>query len=134
MTRSPQPTSTWHATAALALLALLVAACVPSTTPGPEACADPTVDVAVRLTSDGLEPGTPSVCRDQAVTLTVASEVDGVLHVHGYDEEVPAFEVAAGDETEITFDATRAGQFPIEFHPADDPEGVGVGVFTVHEP
>lgn len=118
------------------LVALLVGlgACVPNTSPNVESCAQPSVEIELTLTAEELEPGAPSVCRDQEVTLVVASEVEGVLHIHGYDSEVPAFEVGAGETTEISFTAGRSGQFPIEFHPADDPQGIGVGVFTVHEP
>lgn len=122
--------------AASMILALVVTlgACVPNTSPNVEACEQPSVEVELTLRADELEPGAPSVCRDQEVTLLVASEVDGVLHVHGYDSEVPAFEVTAGETTDVSFTAGRSGQFPIEFHPADDPQGIGVGVFTVHEP
>lgn len=116
------------------LAALLLAACVPDTSPDRAACEQASVTIHTALDAEGLEPGSPSVCRDQEVTLVVDSQLDGVLHVHGYDSEVPAFEVAAGESTEITFTAGRSGQFPIEFHAADDPAGVGVGVFTVHEP
>lgn len=119
----------------LALLALVaIAACVPTGGPNAEACAAPSASVELALSSDGLAPDAPSVCRDQDVSLVVDSEVDGVLHVHGYDSEVPAFEVSAGEVTEVTFVAGRSGQFPIEFHSTDDPTGVEVGVFTVHEP
>lgn len=118
----------------LAGLALAAAGCVSDTGPDAETCAQPSVHLALALTDDGLEPGSPSVCRDQAVHLSVESEVDGVLHIHGYDSEVPAFEVRAGETAEVSFTASRSGQFPVEFHAADDPSGVGVGVLTVHEP
>lgn len=119
---------------ALVAVVIVVVACVPTGGPSPEACAAPSVTLELALSSDGLAPGAPAVCRDQDVTLAVDSSVDGVLHVHGYDSEVPAFEVAAGEVTEIAFVAGRSGQFPIEFHSTDDPTGVEVGVFTVHEP
>lgn len=116
-----------------ALLSGLVA-CVQDTGSDPEACAQAAVEVRLTLSADDLEPGAPSVCRDQQVTFLVTSEVDGVLHVHGYDSQIPAFEVSAGETTELTFTAETSGQFAIEFHAADDPQGVEVGVFTVHEP
>ena len=56
------------------------------------------------------------MCRDREVTLVVTSEVDGILHIHGYDVEVPATEVTAGEVTELAFTARRSGQFPIELH------------------
>jgi hypothetical protein len=116
----------------LVLLAVL-SACVTDSRPDASACAAPTIELDLRLTSDSLTP-TPSVCRDQEVTLRIASEVDGIIHIHGYEEAVSATEVAAGEELELTFTATRAGQYPVELHPADDPEGVSVAIFTVNEP
>ena len=120
------------ALAALLAGTLIVNACVADTRP--EACDEPSITVEVTLTSTSLTPSDPGVCRGQEVTLVVTSEVDGFLHLHGYDEHVPVTEVAAGEEERLTFVAAQSGQFPIEIHPADDPEGVGVGVFTVYEP
>lgn len=116
------------------LLVALLAACVTDSRPDAEACGAPSVELALRLTADGLTPSNPSVCRDQDVTLRIGSELDGLIHIHGYDDAVPATEVVAGEELELTFTADDDGQYPIEFHPADDPEGTEVGTFTVHEP
>lgn len=118
----------------LAGLVLVSAGCVTDTRPDAETCARPRIEIALRLTVDGLEPETPAVCRGQEVTFVVDSEVDGVLHVHGYDDQVPAFFVSAGATEEVEFRADVSGQFVVEFHAQDDPQGVGVGVFTVHEP
>lgn len=117
----------------LAGLVLAVTGCV-STGPDAETCSQPSLHLELSLSDEGLEPGSTSVCRDQQVHLSVESELDGILHIHGYDSEVPAFEVRAGEAAEVSFTAVRSGQFPVEFHAADDPAGVGVGVFTVHEP
>jgi hypothetical protein len=119
--------------AALAGL-LILAACVEDTGPNAEACAAPTVEIQLSLAADALDPNDPAVCRDQEVTLAIEPEVDGVFHIHGYDEQVPATEVRAGEPIDVEFTAARSGQFPIEFHAADDPVGVEIGVFTVHEP
>ena len=118
----------------LAMLALVLGttACVDQGRP--EACNEPAATLELRLTAEALEPTDPAVCRDQQVTLVVASEVHGVLHIHGYDEQVPATEVSAGEELRLEFEAARSGQFPIELHPAENPQGVEVGIFTVHEP
>ncbi|HEX2843994.1 MAG TPA: hypothetical protein VHP64_01975 [Candidatus Limnocylindria bacterium] len=118
----------------LMAMALLLAACVEDTRPQGEACEAPSIELALTLSEDGLQPASPSVCRDQEVTLAITSSVDGVIHIHGYDEWVPATEVVSGENLELTFTAERSGQFPIEMHPADDPQGVELGVFTVHEP
>lgn len=118
----------------LMALVLILAACVEDTRPEGDACEAPTVELALTLGEEGLDPANPAVCRDQEVTLAIASGVDGIFHIHGYDEWVPATEVVAGESLELTFTAARSGQFPIELHPADDPQGVELGVFTVHEP
>ena len=114
--------------------ALLLAGCIEDTRPNAEACSAPSIELSLSLTADALTPGNPAVCRDQEVTLRIESQVDGIFHIHGYDEAVPATEVRAGETLPITFEATRSGQFPIELHPEDDPRGVDVGIFTVHEP
>jgi hypothetical protein len=113
-------------------LPLALSACVDQGRPA--SCGAPTVALELELSAGRLEPSDPAVCRDQEVTLVVASDVDGVLHIHGYDEQVPATEVSAGGELRLDFVAERSGQFPIELHPAADPTGVEVGILTVHEP
>lgn len=122
--------------ASLLLLAatILITGCVEDIRPADETCEASAIEQELTLTDEALVPNDPAACRDQEVTLVVESEVDGVLHIHGYDSEVPAFEVRGGEVTRITFEAGRSGQFPIELHAEDDPRGVGVGVFTVHEP
>ncbi len=57
-----------------------------------------------------------------------------MLHLHGYDDQVPATEVRAGQETVFAFDAVRSGQFPIALHTTDGPAEIDVGTLTVHEP
>jgi hypothetical protein len=115
------------------VLATVLGACVSDSRPNASACAAPAIVLDLRLTTTDLTPA-PSVCRGQEVTLRIASEVDGFIHIHGYDEAVPATEVVAGEELELTFTADEEGQYPIELHPADEPEGIDVGIFTVHEP
>lgn len=114
------------------LLGVVLAGCVDQDRPA--TCDEPTATLEVTLTAEGLSPKAPAVCRDQAVTLVVDSEVDGTLHIHGYDEDVPATSLTAGEELRLEFTATRSGQFPIELHPDADPRGVDVGIFTVYEP
>jgi hypothetical protein len=97
-------------------------------------CADLPGRIELTLTADTLEPSDPAACRGQEVTLVITPSADGFLHIHGYDAEVPAIELTAGEPVEIAFTATRSGQFPIEFHPAEDSRGVTLGLFTVHEP
>lgn len=113
------------------LLAAGLAACVEDSRPS--SCEGPaTIDAA--LSAEALSPPDPAVCRGQEVTLRVASEINGVIHLHGYDDQVPATPVTAGETLELRFTAGRSGQFPIELHPEQDPRGHEVGIFTVHEP
>ena len=99
-----------------------------------EGCDAAEVALDVTLTATELDPANIDVCRDQDVTLRITPEADGLIHIHGYDDEIPATEVTAGEEIEVAFSAVRAGQYPIEFHPAEDATGISVGIFTVHEP
>lgn len=108
----------------------LLAACIGGS---PECEALPE-EIELTLSATTLTPTDPAVCRGHEVTLTVSSEVDGVLHIHGYDEDVPATTVTAGEVLELAFTATRSGQFPIELHTDENTQGVNVGLFTVHEP
>lgn len=47
------------------------------------------------------------------IELTVTSDEEDALHVHGYDEEV---EVQPGETATLSFIADRAGRFEIETH------------------
>ena len=116
---------------ALALLgAIVLGACIG----GSPACDTLPTAIELTLTVDSLMPSDPAVCRGSDVTLTITSEVDGVLHIHGYDAEVPATPVTRGDVVELAFIAARSGQFPIELHTDENTQGADVGVLSVHEP
>jgi hypothetical protein len=115
------------------VLATVLGACVSDSRPNASACAAPAIVLDLRLTATDLTPA-PSVCRGQEVTLRIASEVDGVFHIHGYEQAVSATEVVAGETLELTFTADTEGQFPVELHPAGDPTGVSIAIFTVNEP
>ncbi|MDP9467545.1 MAG: hypothetical protein M3P32_02225, partial [Chloroflexota bacterium] len=87
----------------------------------------------VTLAGVQLDPSSIDVCRGQRVTLNVTTQRDGVLHLHGYDDQGAAIEMRAGVPAQLAFSATRSGQFIIELH---DPNGSSeeVGILTVHEP
>jgi hypothetical protein len=118
--------------AALVALLFACAGCVSSTSSGGPDCAAATIELELELSDSGLTPA-PAVCRGQTATLRVESSTDGVLHVHGYDDEIPIMVVAAGEMAETTFEAVRSGQFVIQLHSPEGPE-VEVGILTVHEP
>jgi hypothetical protein len=115
----------------LVALAVALAGCVSENRPADCDADERTIEVTVSARS--LEPDDPAACRDQLVTLVVDPEVDGVFHIHGLDAVVPATTITAGEELTLAFEATTSGQFPIELHPADDPQGVTIGILTVHE-
>ncbi|RMB60051.1 hypothetical protein [Tessaracoccus antarcticus] len=66
------------------------------------------------------EPVEERVPLGSEVTLEVSSDVDGLLHVHGFDEELT---LTAGETTEKTFKASMSGAFEIETH---DPDAVWI--------
>lgn len=113
-----------------AALVTVLGACV-SGPQAPSDCAAARVERRVTLTAQTLDPRNVDVCRGQQVALTVEPQVDGVLHIHGYDAE--AREVRSGKELDLEFTADRAGQFVMELHTDAQPAGLSVGVFTVHE-
>ena len=115
-------------------LSLLGAGVLAGCIGGPPPCQPRPTDIELTLTAETLAPSDPSVCRGSEVTLTVAPDVDGVLHIHGYDAEVPATPVTRGEVVELVFTAERSGQFPIELHTDENTQGVNVGLFTVNEP
>lgn len=117
-----------------AVLALLGATVLAGCIGGPSACDALPAEIELTLTAETLAPSDPAVCRGSDVTLTVTAEVDGALHIHGYDAEVPATAVTRGEVLELTFTAERSGQFPIELHTDENTQGINVGLFTVHEP
>ena len=112
------------------VLLILVSGCIGGT---PDCAALPS-EIDLTLTAESLTPSDPGTCRGTDVTLTVHARVDGILHIHGYDAEVPATAVTGGADTVLAFTAARSGQFPIELHTDDDTQGVTVGLLTVHEP
>jgi hypothetical protein len=114
-----------------ALIALLAVGCVDQNVPAD--CGDASVSRELTLTGVDLGGDRPSACRGQDVTLAFTADGDGVLHIHGYDDQVPAIEYAADERIELRFSASVSGQFPIEIHTDEDPEGREIGIFTVHE-
>jgi hypothetical protein len=112
------------------LVCLFVTACVQQPQ-RPADCDQPTVSRQATRTVDGLTPRNVDVCKGQQVHLSVAVQTDGVLHIHGYDQQTR--EVRAGQSVAFDFEADHSGQFVIELHTTAAPQGQGMGVFTVHE-
>ncbi len=53
---------------------------------------------------------------NQKVTIKVLTDVDGEVHVHGYDKES---EVTAGKPAQVSFTANLPGIFDVELHDSD---------------
>lgn len=109
---------------------LILAGCTPSDA----ACAAASVTLEATVTDEGMDPSALAVCRRQEVTLELHSETDGVFHLHGYDEQVPATSLTPGDTTILEFSADVAGQFIIELHARSGGGEVEIGILTVNEP
>jgi hypothetical protein len=118
---------------ATVVLPLLVAmtACVPDNRPA--SCDEEAVTIELTVRGDGMQPSEPAACQGQQVTLAITPQVDGVFHIHGLDKVVPATTITEGQEIELTFTPEGTGQFPIELHPADDPQGVAIGIFSIYD-
>lgn len=115
-------------------LVLFAALVVASGCSGSPACEPEPREIELAVPAQPDAPPLPPVCRGSEVTLTVTASADGVVHVHGYDAEAPATPVIEGEALDISFTAGQSGQFVIEFHTAERPEGVTVGILTVNEP
>jgi hypothetical protein len=115
---------------AIALVGLLAVGCAPID----EACEEASVSLEATVSDTSMDPSSLTACRDQDVTLTLRSETDGVFHIHGYDDQVPATSLIAGEDTVLEFTADTAGQFIIELHAQDGGSESEIGVLTVNEP
>jgi plastocyanin len=63
-----------------------------------------------------LDPPVIKVDQGDTVTLSVASDERGSVHLHGYDEE---FDVGPDEETIVVFKADATGSFKLTLHGAD---------------
>jgi len=117
--------------AVIVVAGLLAAGCA---SVGPDGCAAQSVTLRATVTADAMDPSALTACRDQEVTLEIQAEADGEFHIHGYDEQLPAPELTAGEITLVEFTADLVGQFIIEFHPTSGGDEAEIGVLTVNEP
>lgn len=77
--------------------------------------AESAVEVSVSITDGEITPGVRRVDapKDSRVRLLVTSDVDGEVHLHGYDIGEA---LEAGRPTIIEFVASQAGEFAVETH------------------
>ena len=95
---------------AVAVSAMALAAC---STSEPE---DRLFDLSIEHGALTLNPPVMKVDQGDTVTLSVASDEHGSVHLHGYDEE---FEVGPDGETTVVFEADATGSFKLTLHGAD---------------
>lgn len=107
----------------------LAASCLPAAT-----CPEPSVTLSATVAEAAMDPSSLTACRGQDVTFEVTSETDGILHIHGYDEQVPATPLEPGTEHALEFTADVVGQFVIELHARDGETSTEIGILTVNEP
>ncbi|TMC99487.1 MAG: hypothetical protein E6I58_03800 [Chloroflexi bacterium] len=67
-----------------------------------------------------MSPGTWTAHHNDIVTVNITSDMDGEVHLHGYD--IP-FETKAGQVVTKTFTADKTGDFPIEWESTSTPLG-----------
>jgi uncharacterized protein YxeA len=68
-----------------------------------------------------MSPDTLTARHNDTITISVTSDTDGEVHLHGYD--IP-FETKAGQTVSKTFTADKTGRFPIEWESTSTPLGV----------
>ncbi len=67
----------------------------------------------VRVThADNMKPSELDVHQNDIVTISITSDTDGEVHLHGYDH---AFDCKAGQVTAYSFKADKSGTFDIEW-------------------
>ena len=72
-------------------------------------------NVTINVTVTGgksMNPKDLTAHHNDTVTINITSDVDGEVHLHGYDI---AFDTKAGQVVSHTFKAVNTGDFPIEW-------------------
>jgi hypothetical protein len=62
--------------------------------------------------ADTMKPSELDVHQNDTVTISITSDTDGEVHLHGYDH---AFDCKAGQVTAYSFKADKSGTFEIEW-------------------
>jgi hypothetical protein len=83
------------------------------------------VTIEIKVTGSTMTPGNPSARADDAVTMTITTDRDEEIHLHGYD--IP-FECKANQPVTRTFKADKTGDFDMEIEDTSTP----LGKFTVN--
>jgi hypothetical protein len=78
-----------------------------------------TIDVTVTAATS-MKPSELTANQNDTVTINVTSDMDGEVHLHGYDIH---FDCKAGEVTSHTFKAVNTGHFDIEWESTSAPLG-----------
>jgi FtsP/CotA-like multicopper oxidase with cupredoxin domain len=68
---------------------------------------------SVKITGAGMTPNNISYNQGDTTHLTFTSSIEGTIHIHGYDVELP---VSVNQAAQIDLKLSRAGRFEIELH------------------
>lgn len=84
-----------------------------------------TADIEIRNGRLHSGPATVQLTQGQTVKLTVLSDRDDELHLHGYDI---ALQLRAGQRANLMLEATLSGRFEYEIHSTHS----GIGALEVY--
>jgi copper(I)-binding protein len=82
------------------------------------------VTMDLKVTGTAMSPDNPKAQHNDAVTMTITTDKDEEIHLHGYDI---AFDCKAGQPLTKTFKADKTGNFDMEIEATSQQ----VGTFTV---
>ncbi len=82
------------------------------------------VSIDLRVAGSAMTPDNPTAKAGDTLTMTITTDKDEEIHLHGYD--IP-FECKAGQPLTKTFKADKTGTFPMEIEETSTP----LGSFTV---
>ena len=82
------------------------------------------VSVDLKVSGATMTPANPAVHLNDSVTMTITTDRDEEIHLHGYD--IP-FVCKAGQPLTRTFKADKTGRYDLEIEATSQP----VGTFTV---
>lgn len=82
------------------------------------------VALNLKVAGSTMTPDNPVAHANDTVTMTITTDKDEKVHLHGYD--IP-FECKAGQPLSKTFKADKTGDFPMEIEDTSTP----LGTFTV---
>lgn len=88
----------------IAALTLGIAACGSSSVPA-------SVTLAFKVKGSTISPANPSAVKNQKITMTITTDKDEEVHLHGYDIH---FDCKANTPLTKTFPADKTGSFEME--------------------